>query len=974
MTSTLRKAFSQVLRKNSVYSTSFLHNSTDSKVLKSVFKDIEDVNYTINQFVWQNLDKWPDKTFTVCASTGHGYTYAQTHKMSVQLAASLRLKLKLQNDDTVAIILPNVPEYPCVSLDELKRQLEQINCKAIISSKLSYKNISEALKTIKRNVPVILIDNDALPEGTIRFAEFANDFNVNTDCLKAVKRSADDVAILPFSSGTTGFPKAVVSTHRSIVAFNKMIYDPNVIEVEEATATYQSVLPGVLPFFHIFGFNVLMLNLMCLGVKLVTISHFKPEVFLETIRNINFRQGYGLTETNGGISVGRKGDKNLTALGHVFGSCEVKIADLDTQETLGPDQEGEIWFRGPSVMRGYLNNEEANREVFTEDGWLKTGDIGKYDENKYLYITDRLKELIKVKAFQVPPAELEMVLRTHPKVLDCAVIAIKDEITGEAPKAFVVTKPKQTVDAKELMKFVNQQLATFKKIKELQFVDDIPKNPAELKALRRLSCSASLRKNEEFIWKSRLTDMVIPEGRFLDQLWINYNKWDCNHVALTCAETKKTYTYKELRKNIDIFATSLRKKLGLQEKDVICLFLPNSPEFCLAALGILRAGCIATTMNPIYKDGDKPPKPKVVITVPECYENLKKGLANAKRQTKIVILDRTDKPVPEGTIRFSEIAEKGEVDTAVLDKVDVKKDDVAFIPFSSGTTGLPKGVEITHGNLIASNEMMCQKENDFAYMADGSYQDVVPCILPFFHIYGLMVTLFGHISKGCKLITMSRFSPITYFDVLENEKPNLLYVVPPIVILLGKHPDTNLEFNQGFGATETSSLATSTFVGTKVLDYSACGEPMANVQLKFIDPVTGHDLPLGEQGELLVKSPTVMKGYHKNETATQECMTEDGFFKTGDLGYYKPGQGLFVKGMQVAPAELERVPHPFYGEVPKAFIIKKNGLNTSPEEIQNYVADQVAPFKKIDEVIFVNDIPKTNTGKILRKDLKKIYA
>ncbi|XP_050666783.1 uncharacterized protein LOC126966677 [Leptidea sinapis] len=554
---TLRKAFSQVLRKNSVYSTSFLHNSTDSKVLKSVFKDIEDVNYTINQFVWQNLDKWPDKTFTVCASTGHGYTYAQTHKMSVQLAASLRLKLKLQNDDTVAIILPNVPEYPCVSLgvleagciaslmnpaytaDELKRQLEQINCKAIISSKLSYKNISEALKTIKRNVPVILIDNDALPEGTIRFAEFANDFNVNTDCLKAVKRSADDVAILPFSSGTTGFPKAVVSTHRSIVAFNKMIYDPNVIEVEEATATYQSVLPGVLPFFHIFGFNVLMLNLMCLGVKLVTISHFKPEVFLETIvrhrtqhlyavppmilflgkhpavtpthvqslrsivcgaaslssndaealikknRNINFRQGYGLTETNGGISVGRKGDKNLTALGHVFGSCEVKIADLDTQETLGPDQEGEIWFRGPSVMRGYLNNEEANREVFTEDGWLKTGDIGKYDENKYLYITDRLKELIKVKAFQVPPAELEMVLRTHPKVLDCAVIAIKDEITGEAPKAFVVTKPKQTVDAKELMKFVNQQLATFKKIKELQFVDDIPKNPAG-KILRRV--------------------------------------------------------------------------------------------------------------------------------------------------------------------------------------------------------------------------------------------------------------------------------------------------------------------------------------------------------------------------------------------------------------------------------------------------------------------------------------------------------
>ncbi|XP_045499624.1 4-coumarate--CoA ligase 1-like [Colias croceus] len=550
MASTLRRTVSQAINKRNIYFSSILQQSTDSKILKSVFKNVEDTNYTVNEFVWQNLDRWPDKTFTVCATTGHGYTYAQTYRMSITFAASLRTKLKLKNDDTVAIILPNVPEYPCITLGileagcvismmnpaynahELKRQLEQIKCKAIVASKISYANISEALSAMNKNLPVILIDHDSLPEGTIKFAEFANDLNVDIDCLKSVKRSPKDVAIMPFSSGTTGFPKAVVCTHKSVVSFNKAILDPNIVAIEEASANYQSVLPGILPFFHIFGFNALMLNLMCVGVKLVTLSSFKPEVFLETIvrhraqhmyavppmiiflgkhsavtpahvqslktivcgaaslarsdaeallkknRNINFRQGYGLTETNGGISVGKKGDNNHAAVGHVFGSCEVKIADLQTQEALGPNEEGEIWVRGPIMMQGYYENDAANKEVFTEDGWFKTGDIGKYDDDKYLYITDRLKELIKVKGFQVPPAELETILRMHPKVLDCAVIGIKDDITGEAPKAFIVTQPKQTLDPKEILEFVNKQVVAFKNIKEVQFIDSIPKNPA----------------------------------------------------------------------------------------------------------------------------------------------------------------------------------------------------------------------------------------------------------------------------------------------------------------------------------------------------------------------------------------------------------------------------------------------------------------------------------------------------------------
>ncbi|XP_061376737.1 uncharacterized protein LOC116770685 [Danaus plexippus] len=529
-------------------------NSTEKHILRSDSGGIEKPRQTVTEFVWQNLDKWPDKTLAVCAVTGRGYTYAQTHRLSVSFAASLLKKLKLQHNDKVAIVLPNVPEYPAIAfgileagciasmmnpaytVDELKHQIKLVECKAIVASKLSYPNLYKALQELKMNIPVILIDNEDLPENTIKFAELAE--NTDTDILKSVKRNIKDTAILPFSSGTTGFPKAVELTHESICALNSMILTPGIIAVQEATASFQPVLPAVLPLFHIFGFNVLMVNLMSRGVKLVTMPAFKPELYLDTLirqkanhlyivppmaiflgkhpavtprhldsvidiicgaaslssgdamaiieknKNLIFRQGYGLTETNGGVAIGYNDNTNHDAVGFPFPSSEIKIADLSTQQALGPGQEGEIWYRGLNVMKGYYKNEAATKEVLTEDGWFKTGDVGKYDENKYLYITDRIKELIKVKGFQVAPAELETVLRSHPKILDCAVLGIPDPFSGEVPKAFVVVQPGQNIKGEEVLEHVNSKLTQFKKIKEVQFVDAIPKNPAG-KIMRR---------------------------------------------------------------------------------------------------------------------------------------------------------------------------------------------------------------------------------------------------------------------------------------------------------------------------------------------------------------------------------------------------------------------------------------------------------------------------------------------------------
>ncbi|CAH2041108.1 unnamed protein product, partial [Iphiclides podalirius] len=545
-------------RQNKILSTQCIKLSSsksEPNILKSVYNDIPKINGTINDFVWQNLDRWPDKTAVVCAATGHGYTYEQTHRMSISIAASLRAKLRLQNGDVVAVALPNMPEYPCTVLGileagcvasllnpaytphELKRLLELVDCKAVVTTAPVYPKVVEALKGSKRR-PILVVGHGELPEGALSFTEFAADRAVDTDCLRSARRAPGDLALLPFSSGTSGLPKAVRLTHGSVVAMNQMIYDPDVLAIDEATASFQSAVPAVLPFFHIFGLNAVMMNLLGRGCKLITFPAFEPQLFLETIvkqrvehlyivppmvallgahpaasaealasvrgvvsgaaplapedvqpllaknRRLVFRQGYGLTETNGGVSVGGKADRNHAAVGHVFGSCELKVAHPDSLQALGPGQEGEIWVRGPNLMSGYLGSEEEG----LVDGWFRTGDLGRYDQRGYLYITDRLKDLIKVKGFQVAPAELEAVLRTHPAVLECGVVGVGVGAGGgrggEEPLAFVVLRGGEHPSAGALAAYVNARVAPFKRVREVRVVRELPRGPAG-KVLRR---------------------------------------------------------------------------------------------------------------------------------------------------------------------------------------------------------------------------------------------------------------------------------------------------------------------------------------------------------------------------------------------------------------------------------------------------------------------------------------------------------
>ena len=342
---------------------------------------------------------------------------------------------------------------------------------------------------------------------------------------------ARDTALILYSSGTTGLPKGVMLTHRNLIA---ALYQLQAGDLARDT----DVLVAISPFFHVVGLHgVLNLGLFT-GAPIVMMGRYDLHGFLGAIERHRIssafltppvlndltrcpelnrydltslrsilcaaaplapmaeqaaadrlgcvvRQGYGMTEASGPISTMLAGSEAARrgSVGQLVPSTEGKIVDLATGEALDTGQTGEILVRGPQVMNGYLNNPGATAVTIEPDGWLHTGDVGYADDEGYLYVVDRVKEIIKYKAYQVAPAELEGVLGTHPAVADAAVVPSPDDEAGEIPKAFVVLNGAVTAD--ELMAFVSARVAPYKRVRAVEVVDAIPKSPSG-KILRRV--------------------------------------------------------------------------------------------------------------------------------------------------------------------------------------------------------------------------------------------------------------------------------------------------------------------------------------------------------------------------------------------------------------------------------------------------------------------------------------------------------
>jgi acyl-CoA synthetase (AMP-forming)/AMP-acid ligase II len=349
-----------------------------------------------------------------------------------------------------------------------------------------------------------------------------------------VPMDLDETACLLYSSGTTGLPKGVMLTHNNLVSNLCQVDHPKLMDLSA-----ESCLLGVLPFFHVYGVVIILTSGLHQGSAILSLPKFEPNSFLSSLERFSVstafvapplalflaksplvdqynlssfsqvfsaaaplslevaetikkrtgvkvvRQGYGLTETSPLTHVTPIDVDKPRSLGGPVLNTEVCVVHTETREVLGPKESGEILMRGPQVMKGYLNRPEATASAISEDGWFSSGDIGYYDEDGHFYIVDRLKELIKVKGFQVAPAELEGLLLTHPQIADCAVVGVADERAGEVPRAFVVRKSKD-VSEQDVENFVASKVSKHKHLKGgVVFVDAVPKSPSG-KILRRL--------------------------------------------------------------------------------------------------------------------------------------------------------------------------------------------------------------------------------------------------------------------------------------------------------------------------------------------------------------------------------------------------------------------------------------------------------------------------------------------------------
>ena len=341
---------------------------------------------------------------------------------------------------------------------------------------------------------------------------------------------ANDLLCLPYSSGTTGRAKGVMLTHRNAVAMLSQLA-PLATDLTGRSAI------AVLPFYHAYGMQIQMNGTLHRGTTTVTMPRWDLEQFLALIQQYRIttlilvppivlalakhprvadfdlssvevigsgaaplgadlqraaservapvRQGYGMTETSVGVSGWPQDGAGMVdgAVGYLLPNVQARIVDVDSGADLEPGARGELLVRGPNVMRGYLNAREATDAMLDAEGWLHTGDVARFDAQGRLFIVDRLKELIKVKGYQVAPAHLEALLLSHPAVADAAVIGIPDDEAGERPKAFVVQRGE--VSAQALIDHVATQVAPYERLRAIEFIEAIPKSPSG-KILRRM--------------------------------------------------------------------------------------------------------------------------------------------------------------------------------------------------------------------------------------------------------------------------------------------------------------------------------------------------------------------------------------------------------------------------------------------------------------------------------------------------------
>ncbi|KAJ4702239.1 4-coumarate-CoA ligase [Melia azedarach] len=524
------------------------------------------------------------------------------------------------------------------------------------------------------------------------------------------------------------------------------------------------------------------------------------------------------------------------------------------------------------------------------------------------------------------------------------------------------------------------------------------------------------------IFYSKRKPVQLPPNESLDVTTFISSRAHHGKIAFIDATTGRHITFAELWRAVDSVATSLTD-MGIRKGHVILLLSPNSIFFPVVCLAVMSLGAIITTTNPLNTPREigkqiADSKPVLAFTIKELVPKL------AGSTVPIVLLDDSKTTSSEARIvtTLQDMMKKEPNGTRVRGRVN--QDDTATLLYSSGTTGASKGVVSSHRNLIAMVQTIMGR-----FKLEEGLQTFI-CTVPMFHIYGLAAFATGLLSSGATIVVLSKFDMHEMLSAISKYQASYLPLVPPILVAMINNADQikskydvsslqtvlsggaplskeviegfvqrypTVTILQGYGLTESTSIGASTDSLEESRKYGTAGLLSPSMEAKIVDPDSGKALSVNQTGELWLKGPSIMKGYFSNPEATTSTLDSEGWLRTGDLCYIDDDGYIFVvdrlkelikyKGYQVPPAELEALllthpeisdtavipfPDKEAGQYPMAYVVREAGSRLSESAVMDFVAKQVAPYKRIRRVAFVASIPKNASGKILRKDLIKL--
>lgn len=528
------------------------------------------------------------------------------------------------------------------------------------------------------------------------------------------------------------------------------------------------------------------------------------------------------------------------------------------------------------------------------------------------------------------------------------------------------------------------------------------------------------------IFYSKRKPLPLPPNNALDVTTFISSRAHRATTAFVDAATARRLTYTQLWRSVEGVAASLSVDMGIRKGNVVLILSPNSIHFPVVCLAVMSLGAIITTTNPLNTTREiakqiADSKPLLAFTISDLLPKI----TAAAPSLPIVLMDNDSANNNNNNnnivVTLDEMAKKEPVAQRVKERVE--QDDTATLLYSSGTTGPSKGVVSSHRNLIAMVQIVLGR----FHMEEN---ETFICTVPMFHIYGLVAFATGLLASGSTIVVLSKFEMHDMLSSIERFRATYLPLVPPILVAMlnnaaaikGKYDITslhsvlsggaplskeviegfvakypNVTILQGYGLTESTGVGASTDSLEESRRYGTAGLLSPATQAMIVDPESGQSLPVNRTGELWLRGPTIMKGYFSNEEATTSTLDSKGWLRTGDICYIDNDGFIFIvdrlkelikyKGYQVPPAELEAlllthpaildaavIPYPDKeaGQYPMAYVVRKAGSSLSETQVMDFVAGQVAPYKRIRKVAFISSIPKNPSGKILRKDLIKL--